>query len=126
MKKRSACAIVLLASINEPAPAHDVPLNIQNTLAACVSILIKDTSIHANMVLANTIFQLRKSIGECGCRSSLVSYNSVTSVNTAQQVLQNGLIGINKSGNKILVLASEQALAADKEIQLRFHCAPAL
>src|SRR5690606_21514801 len=109
-----ACSIALLALGNGPALAGAVPLNISNALSACVTIHITDTSIHANMLLANTVLQLRKPIGECGCRSALVSYDSVTSVNTAQQVLQNGLIGINKSGSKTLVLASEQALVADK------------
>ncbi len=126
MKKRSACAIGLLALINGPALARDVQFSISNALSACVAIHIRDTSLHASMLLADTIFQLRKSIGECGCRSALVSYDSVTRVNTAQQILQTGLIGLNNSGNKTLVLASEQALVADKQIQLRFHCAPAL
>jgi hypothetical protein len=126
MKKRIVCSIVWLALVNGPAFAHDLTLHIRNELSACVAIHIVDTSIHANMVLANTAFQLRKSIGECGCRSALVSYASVISVNTAQQVLQNGLISISKSGNRTLVLASEQALVAGKEMQLRFNCAPAL
>lgn len=126
MKKRIACSIALLALINGLALAREVPFSISNALSACVTIHIRDTSLHANMLVANTVFQLRKPIGECGCRSALVSYGSVTTVNTAQQVLQNGLIGIDKSGRKTLVLASEQALVADKAIQLRFHCAPAL
>ena len=126
MKKCITCSIALLALINGPALARDVPFSITNALSACVTIHIRDTSMHADMLLANTVFQLRKPIGECGCRSALVSYDSITSVNTEQQVLQNGLIGINKSGNKTLVLASEQALVVDQEIQLQFHCAPAL
>ncbi|HBP28726.1 MAG TPA: hypothetical protein DD666_04855 [Advenella kashmirensis] len=54
-------------------------------------------------------------MGECGCCFALVSYDSVASVNTAQQVLKNGRLGISKSGNKTLVLASEPALVADKD-----------
>lgn len=126
MKKSIICPIMLLALVHAQALAHNVSLNIHNTLSACVAIYIRDTSIHANMLLANTVFQLRKPIGECGCRSALVSYDSVTTVNTAQQVLQNGLIGISKSGNKTLALASEQALVTDRQIQLQFRCAPAL
>ncbi len=126
MGKRIIRLIVLLAFINGPALAHDVSLNIRNALSACVAIHVRDTSIHDDMLLADTVFQLRKPIGECGCRSALVSYGSVTRLNTAQQVLQNGLIGIGKSDNKTLVLASEQALVADKQIQLQFHCASGL
>ncbi|HLU03599.1 MAG TPA: DUF2195 family protein [Advenella sp.] len=126
MRKRIACAVLSLALINGPALANDIALNIGNELSACVAIHIKNTSIYDNMVLADTVFQLRKSIGECGCRSALVSYDSITSVNTAQQVLQNGLIGITRSGSKTLVLASEQTLIADKQMQLRLRCAPAL
>jgi hypothetical protein len=126
MRKLIACSIAMLALINGPVQAGDVPLKISNALSACVTIHITDTSVHANMLLADTVFQLRKPIGECGCRSALVSYDTVTSVNAAQQVLQNGLIGITKSDNKTLVLASEQPLVAAKQLQLRFHCAPAL
>lgn len=126
MRKRIACAVFSLALINGPALANDISVNIGNELSACVAIHIKNTSIYDNMVLADTVFQLRKSIGECGCRSALVSYDSITSVNTAQQVLQNGLIGITRSGSKTLVLASEQTLIADKQMQLRLRCAPAL
>lgn len=126
MKKPIVCSVILLAFAHGPAQAFSVPLRVSNALSACVNIHITDTSIHNNMVLASTTFQLNKSIAECGCRSALVGYDSMTSVNTAAQVLQKGLIGVNRSGNKTLVLASEQTLIADREILLQFHCAPDL
>lgn len=126
MRKPVAGSIVLLVLTQGAALAQRVPVHINNALSSCVSIHITDTTVRDNIVLADTAFQLRKSIAECGCRSALVSYNSATSVNTVAQVLQGGLIAVKSSGNKTLVLASEQALLGDSELQLQFQCAPAL
>jgi len=126
MRKRIAGSIVLLVLTQGSALAHSVPVRINNALSSCVSIHITDTTVRDNMVLANTAFRVRKPISECGCRSALVGYSSATSVNTAEQVLQNGLLAVSRSGNKKLVLASEQALIADRQLQLQFQCAPAL
>lgn len=126
MKKTIACSLLSLALVNGPAPAHNTSVRISNTLSACVAVHIRETFIHDNMIVAGTDFRLLNSIGDCGCHSALAEYDSITSVNTAQQVLQNGLINIGKSGSKTLVLASEPALVANRDIQLRVYCAPAL
>ena len=126
MKKPVVCSIVVLALTQGAALAHRVTVHINNALSSCVSIHIKNTKVQDNMVLANTTFQLHQPIAECGCRSALVGYNSVTSVNTVVQVMQSGLIGVKRSGNQTLVLASEQALIGDGELQLQLQCAPAL
>ena len=126
MKKWLTCASAALLLLNVPAVAHAVTVQIHNELSACTAIHTEASSIEGNGVQVRTVFQLRNSLADCGCRSALANYTSVTYINGAPQLLQHGLLGLKKSGEKTLVLASEATLIANNKIQLRFNCAPAL
>jgi hypothetical protein len=101
--KQYAILIILLAGA--VFAAHADQITFQNDLSACVSITATKTSTESNVVWANTRVQLRKSIGE-GVR----------------QVLQEGLIGLGSGGERKLVLATDPALVANKEVRVRLAC----
>ena len=99
------------------------PIAIKNDLAACVVVKAGPPSSQDNAVLANVRFDLRKSIGECGCLSALATYTSSVNRDGAPQFLQEGLIGLKGSADKTLVLATEPALIGKLPIQVRLACA---
>lgn len=103
--------------------AHADQLAFQNELSACVTITTTEISTQSNVVLANTSLQLSKPIGACGCFSALATYTSSVRRDGVQEVLQEGVIGIKRSGQKTLVLATEPALAADEKVHVRLACA---
>lgn len=102
---------------------HADQITFQNDLSACVSITATKTSTESNVVWANTSVQLRKSIGECGCLSALATYTSSVNRGGVRQVLQEGLIGLGSGGERKLVLATDPALVANKEVRVRLACA---
>lgn len=102
--------------------AHADKITFQNDLSACVSITATKTSTESNVVWANTRVQLRKSIGECGCLSALATYTSSVNRGGVRQVLQEGLIDLGSGGERKLVLATDPALVANKEVRVRLAC----
>nr|WP_229517241.1 DUF2195 family protein [Massilia oculi] len=101
-------------------------ITFHNELAACVTIKTITTATASNVVLANTNIQLRKSIGECGCLSALAVYISSVGRGGVQQILQEGLIRLDRDGEKTFVLATEPRLIEKKAVQVRLFCAPPL
>ncbi len=95
----------------------------QNRLAACVTVKAAETETITNLVSVRTSFQLYKPIGDCGCFSARAAYISSVNIGGAREVLQQGVIVINKNATKSLVLASEPGLAANREIQIQLTCA---
>jgi hypothetical protein len=118
--KQYAILIILLAGA--VFAAHADQITFQNDLSACVSITATKTSTESNVVWANTRVQLRKSIGECGCLSALATYTSCVIRGGVRQVLQEGLIGLGSGGERKLVLATDPALVANKEVRVRLAC----
>lgn len=117
---RYAISAALLAG--SAFAAHADQITFQNDLSACVSITATKTSTESNVVWANTRVQLRKSIGECGCLSALATYTSSVNRGSVRQVLQEGLIDLGSGGERKLVLATDPALAANKEVRVRLAC----
>ena len=102
--------------------AHADQITFQNDLSACVSITATKTSTESNVVWANTRVQLRKSIGECGCLSALATYTSSVNRGGVRQELQEGLTDLGSGGERKLVLATDPALVANKEVRVRLAC----
>lgn len=101
---------------------HADQITFQNDLSACASITATKPSTESNVVWANTRVQLRKSIGECGCLSALATYTSSVNRGGVRQVLQEGLIDLGSGGERKLVLATDPALVANKQVQVRLAC----
>lgn len=104
------------------ATAHADPVTFRNELSACVTIKAMKTLMESNVVLENTTITLLKPIGECGCLSALATYTSSVDRGGVRQILQEGLIGLKSGGEKMLVLATEPILTANKEVQVRLVC----
>jgi hypothetical protein len=118
--KQYAILIILLAGA--VFAAHADQITFQNDLSACVSITATKTSTESNVVWANTREPLRKGSGEFGCRSAMATYTSSVNRGGVRQVLQEGLIGLGSGGERKLVLATDPALVANKEVRVRLAC----
>lgn len=116
---RCAMLIALSAALSS---ARSEPVVFRNELHQCVTIETTGTWTESNLALANTLIQLRKPIGKCGCLSALATYASNVDRGKARQTLHEGLIGLKSSGERTLVLATEPALAADEKITVRLSC----
>ncbi|MBB5704469.1 hypothetical protein FHS76_004387 [Ochrobactrum daejeonense] len=115
---------VLSALLCSAATAADTGgVAFQNKLAACVTVKAAETETKTNLISVKTSFQLFKPIGDCGCFSARVAYMSSINIGGVREVLQQGVIVINKNATKSLVLASEPGLAANREIQIQLTCA---
>ena len=117
---RCAMLIALGAAVSS---AHAKQVVFRNELLQCVTIETTGIWTESNLVLANTLIQIRKPIGECGCLSALAAYASSVDREKTRQTLQEGVIGLKSGGEKTLVLATEPALVADKKITVRLSCA---
>ncbi|MCK4207579.1 DUF2195 family protein [Brucella pituitosa] len=117
---------VLSALLCSAATAEDTGgVAFQNRLAACVRVKAAETETITNLVSVRTSFQLYKPIGDCGCFSARAAYMSSVNIGGVREVLQQGVIVINKNATKSLVLASEPGLAANREIEVQLTCADA-
>lgn len=65
-------------------------------------------------------FHVKQSMGQCGCKSALVSYRSLDG---HRSVLQSGVINSRRAGIHTLTLASDVALAGDGGVVLSLGCA---
>lgn len=118
---RGAVLSAMFCSVAVAANAGSIAF--QNKLAACVTVDATRIVTEGNVVSASASFQLQKPIGECGCFSAQANYTSSVDLGGVREVLQEGVIAINNDGTKTLVLASEPALVANKEIQVQLTCA---
>ena len=114
---------VLIASSIGLSPVRAEQVVFRNELRQCMTIETTRTWTESIAVLANALIRIHKPIGECGCLSALAIYATSVAVGKARQTLQEGLIGLEKSGEKTLVLATEPALVSEKKISIRLSCA---
>lgn len=123
MRSLSLLQYAMLATLGGTLScAHAEQIVFQNDLSRCMAIEATKTWADSNVVLANTVVQLHKPIGECGCTSALVTYTSSVDRGNARQALQEGVIGLKSGGEKTLVLATEPALVANKKVTIRLSC----
>lgn len=122
MLRRFRPAIVA-ACVVAPVAAQANQIILQNRLSECVTAQLGKISTDANVVSTSALIQVHKPIAACGCPSALATYLSSVDRGGARQILQQGLIGLKSGGEKTIVLATEPALASDREIQLRLICA---
>ena len=120
-------AAVLAASFAGAAFASDgQPVAIRNDLAACVTIRPMPSRTDGNIVSAHADFELHRPISACGCFSALVTYASSVDIGGSRQTVQQGLMIIDESTAKMLVIATEPSLVAGRQVRLRFACSPPL
>ncbi|WP_243491263.1 DUF2195 family protein [Massilia violaceinigra] len=103
--------------------AHAGEVTFQNSLRACVTITDVKISTQANLVLASTNIQMRKSIAECRCLSAVANYTSSVDAGGVRDVLQSGSIVLLSGGAKTFVLASDPTSVANKRVQVTLSCA---
>lgn len=116
--------VVLTASFCGVAGAEDVGgVAFENKLAECVTVTGENAVLKANAITVKAHFQLHRPIGDCGCFSARAVYTSSVAIERVQEMLQQGIIPINKDVVKTLVLASEASLVGNRKINVQLTCA---
>ncbi|GGC46023.1 hypothetical protein GCM10010994_01420 [Chelatococcus reniformis] len=77
----------------------------------------------AERPVSDADFQVHKPIGACGCLSALATYTSSVDNNGVRQTVLEGIAAIKGGGAKALILATEPALIAGKEVHVGLTCA---
>lgn len=118
---------ILFAGSMAVAPlGHATEVAISNELSACVAVKPGKVRAQSNVIMSQVVFEVRKPIGECRCMSALAVYESSVDRAGVKQTLQQGVIGLKGSGEKMLVLATEPALLVDKKVSVTISCAGSL
>ncbi|WP_254926217.1 DUF2195 family protein [Bordetella genomosp. 11] len=119
-----AAGAAMLAFGGTPARAAGA-VTVENSLRACVAIQPGTRTVEHGVLLQGVALDVRKPIGECGCKSAIASYTSrVVLDNDSRVLLLAGRLNAGKSGQRTLPLASDATLAGDRPIALSFECAP--
>lgn len=88
---RNNLLAILCVFIGISACAHsETFVRVENSLSDCVSVVSGNTTKHSNLLLYQTVLDVKKVIGHCGCKSAL----------TSVKVEKNG----NLSGNYVMAL----------------------
>lgn len=116
--------VVLTATFCGVAGAEDLGgVDFENNLAKCVTITGRNAVVKANAITVFTRFQLHKPIGDCGCLSARATYTSSIDIDGVQEVIQQGVLLIDKDDIKTLIIASEARLVGDRKIKVHLTCA---
>lgn len=117
----AACALAILAA----TPAHAAgAVTVDNSLGACVAIQVGTRTVEQGVPLQAVMLDVKKPIGECGCKSAIMGYASrVALEGGARSVLLQGRVNARRSGAHTLPLASDATLAGERPITLSFECA---
>ncbi|WP_025091216.1 DUF2195 family protein [Brucella intermedia] len=116
--------VVLTATFCEVARAEDVGgVDFENKLAECVTVTGKHAVVEGNAITVETRFQLQEPIGDCGCFSARAGYTSSIDIDGGQEVIQQGVLLVDKDAVKTLIIASEARLVGDQKIKVRLACA---
>lgn len=74
--RRSLFIGIACALLCSHVQAAEPRINIDNTLYKCVDIAPDGLTFFGHTVLLKTRWEWRKSTGECGCKSALISYTA--------------------------------------------------
>lgn len=124
MMFRLIYGVVLTATFCGVAGAEDLGgVDFENKLAECVTVTGENAVLKANAITVKTHFLLHRPIGDCGCFSARAIYTSSVTIERVQEMLQQGIIPINKDAVKTLVLVSEASLVGNRKINVQLTCA---
>lgn len=117
-------AAACLGALAAPAPAHAAgALTVENPLQECVAARPGLRGVEHGILLQQITLDVRKPIGECGCKSAVMSYVSWIVLDGKHRTpLLQGRIGVRQPGPRTLPLASDATLIGDRALVLSFDC----
>jgi hypothetical protein len=105
------------------ADARSGTLTIENPLQACVQVQAGTRAVDRGVVLQDITLDIRKPIGECGCKSAVLGYAShVVMEGGGRSLLQQGRFGARQSGPRAIALASDPQLIGGRPVVLSLDC----
>ncbi len=120
LRRAAVLAAGLCASAGHAAGA----IKVDNTLAQCVTLDPGMRATTDGQVLLQARFNVRQSIGHCGCKSAIATYTSQVELAGAQRsFLQSGSLRLKESGVRTLTLASDEQLVGEGSVVVSLGCA---
>lgn len=121
---KARCLVVLLATaVCGPLAQAAGSIKVENALAQCVELQPGVRSTTAQAVLLQANVNVKKSIGECGCKSAIAQYTSKVEMDGYRSFLQSGAVALRESGPQTLTLTSSAQLLGDRGVVLSLGCA---
>lgn len=118
-----AKALCLAVALCGPAAQASGLIEVDNALAQCVELRPGVRTTTAQQVMLEVDLDVKKSIGECGCKSAISTYTSEVQMQAGHRsFLQHGVLAIQHSGVRTLTLASDEQLLGDRGIVLSLGC----
>jgi hypothetical protein len=117
-------AAACLGALAAWTPAHAAgALTVENPLQECMAARTGLRSVEHGISLQHITLDVKKPIGDCGCKSAVVSYVSWIVLEGAHRTpLLQGRLGVRQSGPRTLPLASDATLIGDRPLVLSFDC----
>ena len=104
-------SLIAITCVAQHKKNDDAPLgsdvNITNDLNACIKI-IPEQPVEANGLLTlKTSWETEKNIGECGCKSALMSYyvNNISDPKTSKRILEAVISSLGKKEYNFIINA---------------------
>ena len=118
MKKLS---LIILAGLLSLSCNAEERVNIDNSLSACLMLQKGEVQKAENLLLYKTNWELKDNIGNCGCKSALLSY-SVYMVENDNLISYGKLSSLYKK-QVSFVLSSDNAVYKDAKYKMEISCA---
>gem|GEM_PF-383324 len=116
--------VLLAAALTGTAAQAAGPIKVENALAQCVALQPGVRTTAGQQVLTEATLTVKKSIGECGCKSAIATYTSQVEMEGGyRSFLQRGALLVKESGVQPLTLASSAQLLGDRGLVLSLACA---
>jgi len=125
LSNKALCLVaVLAATLCGTAAQAAGSIKVENALSQCVELQPGVRTTTDQQVVTQAHLNVKKSIGECGCKSAIATYTSKVEMEGGyQSFLQRGALLIKKSGVQSLTLASSEQLLGDRGVVLSLGCA---
>ncbi|GAB3092049.1 DUF2195 family protein [Bordetella muralis] len=116
--------MLLAAALTGTAAQAAGPIKVENALAQCVALQPGVRTTTGQQVVTEATLTVKKSIGECGCKSAIATYTSQVEMEGGyRSFLQRGALLVKESGVQPLTLASSAQLLGDRGVVLSLACA---
>ncbi len=94
---------------------------IENTLDACIALTAAPLAKIENALFLPTTWAVRKSTGECGCKSALISYR--VTAGPRSEVIATGVLSSMNKGSYAFLINPDAGIAYGQQYSLFIGCA---
>jgi len=119
MKKVIMLMIILLFSPSCSSKAIKKDIEIDSIVSSCIDIKKDKIEKYGNIVILNTLWDVKSSIGECGCKSAALGYQVKIERNL---VISTGILTTPKRNSFKFVINSDNEIYSNEKYKLVINC----